>query len=497
MKGKLCGLLSALFITLGLSLSINLNDTSALKYDIQKIPIYFPSSVSASPNFYNVPGFKLLTSDDIDYSRLRGQYVFSLTENNNNCDGVAYTHLPIIGDENSHLSISYGFAGFDNLTSGLSYSPCSSVQPINNINSESVANLVSPLNPTMSRNDLTSMIPYRFKWDGIRRTDVRDEDGLYYSTKFDLQNIFRAYNYPTTIYDMYVPFGSGKSSVSDTFTNNMPINFSGEFIADFDDYSSANGFTSNTMIELETYYLDPNGYSGPDISSCNTVISRDNLDDPLSVYSIKYNCSITLRDSYENNYYYFYDPASQMPYFRLHVRFDYANSANTKFSQFIFDSSISITNNDSTPAGDWDNPVQGADPDSAPGSATNHDYSDDSDGDPDYGLSLENMFNFNFINPFEPILHLFTDSDSCVQIPTIAGMIHSQETQVCPWFDSNVRNIVTPVLGLSSMMLVFGFAVRWLGSSSGNMFEDSGSIQPPGYSATGGTAIHHGWRRKK
>lgn len=91
----------------------------------------------------------------------------------------------------------------------------------------------------------------------------------------------------------------------------------------------------------------------------------------------------------------------------------------------------------------------------------------------DFICDLSNLFNFTFINPFEPILHLFTDSNQCASIPTIAGMIHSDETSVCPWFPSSVRNIATPVLGLASMMLVFGFAVRWLGSSSGNLFEDS------------------------
>lgn len=91
----------------------------------------------------------------------------------------------------------------------------------------------------------------------------------------------------------------------------------------------------------------------------------------------------------------------------------------------------------------------------------------------DFICDLSNLFNFTFINPFEPMLHLFTNSNECASIPTIAGLIHSEETTVCPWFPSSVRSIATPVLGLSSMMLVFGFAVRWLGSSSGNLFEDS------------------------
>jgi hypothetical protein len=102
----------------------------------------------------------------------------------------------------------------------------------------------------------------------------------------------------------------------------------------------------------------------------------------------------------------------------------------------------------------------------------------DHTNDPSSGgdfAGLTNLFNFTFINPFAPLFQLFTDSSSCAQIPTIAGMIHSEETQVCPWFDSTTRAIVTPILGISSMMLIFGFAVRWLSSSSGNMFEDQTS----------------------
>lgn len=91
----------------------------------------------------------------------------------------------------------------------------------------------------------------------------------------------------------------------------------------------------------------------------------------------------------------------------------------------------------------------------------------------DFFCSLSNLFTFGFFNPFAPIFQMFSDNNSCASIPTISGMIHSEETEVCPWFSSSIRNIVTPVLGLSSMMLIFGFAVRWLGSSSGNLFEDS------------------------
>lgn len=145
-----------------------------------------------------------------------------------------------------------------------------------------------------------------------------------------------------------------------------------------------------------------------------------------------------------------------------------------------------VTNNNETPSG-WDatNSGLGGNPSSMPG---NDGY--DEDFEPDWFTSLKNMFGFNFLNPFAGIFTLFSDQNSCAAIPTLSSMIHSEETSVCPWFDSTTRNIVTPVLGLASVMLVFGFAVRWLGSSSGNLFEDSSSEDLANVNGSG-------WRRFK
>ncbi len=467
MKGKICGLLSALFITLGLSLSINLNDSSALQYNIQKIPLNFPGSNTVAPNFYSSAlSFSILTSNDISPSEMANQYVVSMYNDNGTCKGRAYKSFPYYIDTSDYRwNISYGFNGYDNINSFPSnfgsFDPCLSTDPLSNYDSTSVGSLAPALG-TPTSGELQRLLPYRFSYDGFYRTDTRNSDGLYYTNKFDLHNIFGPQGYPNTIYDLYIPFGSGKSDVSSTLTNDTPIEFSGEFVIDLADPSSAFGLTGST-IQLETRYMFSNGGAGPDITDCTWNLSKDNPDDPTSVYSLSYSCPTILRSSSN------WDPSNSFPYFRLHIHFNY-ETENTKFFQFIYDSSVSVTDNDSTPGGDWDNPVQGYDTHSAPGSAYQQDYHDQ---EPDYGLSLSKLFNFTFINPFEPILHLFTDNGSCVQIPTIASMIHSEETQVCPWFDSNVRNIVTPVLGLSSMMLVFGFAVRWLGARSGNMFEDS------------------------
>lgn len=130
-----------------------------------------------------------------------------------------------------------------------------------------------------------------------------------------------------------------------------------------------------------------------------------------------------------------------------------------------------ITNNNST-----ENPLDtsatshgtGGNTESAPGNDTN-----DPGWSENFVESLQNLFNFSFINPFAPLFSLFTGSNSCVQIPIIAGMLHSEDSTYCPWFSESTRSILTPVIGLSASMLIFGFLVRWLGSSSGNLFEDS------------------------
>ena len=85
----------------------------------------------------------------------------------------------------------------------------------------------------------------------------------------------------------------------------------------------------------------------------------------------------------------------------------------------------------------------------------------------------ESMFSFTFLNPFIGIFELFNDS-GCVSIPTIAGMVGSDETTYCPWFDSSVRNVLTPVFGFSSMILLFGFVIYWLRGGSSDILYKGG-----------------------
>lgn len=246
---------------------------------------------------------------------------------------------------------------------------------------------------------------------------------------------------------------------------------------------------------VQNYNVSPNVWSD-DLQS--EVLSDGSLLYDLSSNGDSYvlkECSVTqyhISDGDEQNRLDFscrYQPSDSPNSYRLSSEIDfrlihvgimfggstgYHNDTLSSDADYTFKDFYVVTNDDWTPT-DWeasDNGSGGAKSE-APGYGVGGGGSDGSE--PDFFESLGSMFNFSFINPFAPIFDMFSSNESCASIPTIAGLIHSESSIVCPWFDSNVRSIVTPILGLSSMMLVFGFAVRWLGSSSGNMFEDSGS----------------------
>lgn len=74
---------------------------------------------------------------------------------------------------------------------------------------------------------------------------------------------------------------------------------------------------------------------------------------------------------------------------------------------------------------------------------------------------LGSIFSFTVMNPFSPIFDLFAGG-GCRPIPTIGKMLNKPNATYCPWFPNNIRSILTPVLGISAMMLIFGFVISWL-----------------------------------
>lgn len=477
MKGKKkCIVFLTLFVLFA-PLFLTSSDVNAKQYQIQKIPLNFNRHYYNNSVTDGVQSFEIETSSDIDPSSVFYQYVLKMEDQNGVCNGTGYQRLPTYTDNGGSYYFYYGFNAINRPNAPSNWgaiSDCYGNGSMSNYNANSVSSLGS-LFGEPSSSQLTNLLPYRFSYNGFYRTDTRDADGLYYTNNFDFQFLFGPQGYPNKISKIRIPLGTAKKSVADTLQNNTPITFNGEFVLDPDDQSTSFGLSNSTTFKLETYYLDQSGYSKDTVDCTYRFYHKDT--DEEGIYTLSYKCPTTLRPAYNSNDPSIpsWNPSNQIVYFRLLVDLDYTNPNNTKLFQFIYDSSVSVTNNDPTPGGSWDDPVQGANTHVAPGSSYQSSYSETGTTEPapNYTLSLQNLFGFNFINPFAPLFNLFTDQGSCAQIPTIASMIHSEETQVCPWFSSSTRNIVTPVLGLSSVMLIFGFTVRWLGARSGNLFEDS------------------------
>lgn len=87
--------------------------------------------------------------------------------------------------------------------------------------------------------------------------------------------------------------------------------------------------------------------------------------------------------------------------------------------------------------------------------------------------AAQGLFSFTAFNPFSGIFALFTGGDGCVSIPTLASWLHSPTSSYCSWWPSSVRSVMTPVIGISAMMLLFGFFIRWLNGGS-KPFETKG-----------------------
>lgn len=78
---------------------------------------------------------------------------------------------------------------------------------------------------------------------------------------------------------------------------------------------------------------------------------------------------------------------------------------------------------------------------------------------------LAGIFNITILNPFAGIWEIF-NSGGCTSIPTISAWLGSEDTTYCSWWPQSIRATLTPVFSLASMMLLFGFVMRWLGGSS-------------------------------
>ena len=96
-------------------------------------------------------------------------------------------------------------------------------------------------------------------------------------------------------------------------------------------------------------------------------------------------------------------------------------------------------------------------------------YQDEKDTINDNGDNTNSAWTDNTDNlKFEPPTFLFNwfwslgTTDNCVDISTLASLIHSNETQYCSWYPTNIRSIISPIINIFLVCFISGFIIKWL-----------------------------------
>lgn len=474
---KLCfGVLSVFFTIFGLSLNVS-SDVSALKYAYNAFPIYNewlttydsedPSSVEARDisKLFNLrfgfnSGFpvvydRLVSNDNFDFCESSSLFKQSFTSTSNSSDNSI------------------------------------TLQSSRNFSRNTIYNKFDSCLIEYAKPFATS-----WKYDSIYTSSYNMVDGV--PTKFvDIPTMFieNRLEFNSTnrlnLYNMQIPLTLSDDLSSYPAGTKLEWDFG--FVEDstFDDLE----FSDNFSVTMSFQYLT---------SSDPSTFVSSYVDTSLNPISCSINRDFkTFTDDGEWRIYYIgasfhceWITPSEVNFLRPTVYFLPTNNSSDPFvstgDRLYFSASYFTTYNDPTWSGLYANdPPSGSEIEESPGYYQLYGYPEQSGCQPgDFLCDLSSLFSFDFLNPFRGLFDLFSDQSSCASIPILASMIHSEETQVCPWFSSEVRNIVTPVLGLSSMMLLFGFVVRWLGARSGNFIEDSGGVD------SGGLHFQNKFRRK-
>lgn len=477
MKGmKLCfGLLLALFTIFGFSLNDCL-DVNALRHDVLYLPLSTQTSSFSSTALAN-DGLSVSYSSNYNQMNdfdISAPHFFesSFVSSSNKCVHINGTSRSRSAWYPSNQSGTIRFLSYyDTYSNSGSYynALCQQLSPFGSlsglISSHPEFDESSLVNiPLVDRPFYSSFLPYYYDYDSYYFSDsaVDTQSGVHYSNTLSTAQI---YGIPLNKFKrLEIPLGMSNDSVG-SITTNRPFRVNGvfDFSGDGSSFEWGPNISSLGWFKLRyNYRFDDYAYYGT--SSCVTNFRSVDFN---NFYQLEYSCDLVFEhDVYENELYLYLDIGTDG---------DYVWDSNVDWK---FSSTYIVTDNDETPGGSWGVKPTGNHLSNAPGSAQGLIGSDDGD----WFSSLTNLFNFSFINPFAPIFGLFLDQNQCASIPIIAGMIHSEESSICPWFNSDVRNIVTPVLGIFSIMLLFGFLVRWLGARSGNLFDDS--VSTDNYSFT-------------
>lgn len=515
MKGKLkCfGLCLALLTMLGLSLNAS-SDVSAYKFQLNYMPLYTYSYVEHGTSFNSFdsgPGFSIswpsASAPSLDNYRTVAPLWWSpyYDSTNNKCywNSVSNSNLPY--SSGGHWSFSNGtyrpytntyarsVYEFSDSTTPTSGTICRSLYPFG---SNGVPSLDSDSFPSGAISLLFKPLrPYAADYSSYTYYDTWTSDTgvVYGSHGLKLDDILSSYNVsrmgigPSS---MTIPIGMVRDIASDnslfSIQQGTTIRFNyGLHFTQLTQYDLT--YLENASVKLGYKYVKSNGTSvSQQFISCSTsvedydnfgihfdwycdfTVSEDVYDDNL----ISFWFIITPGSGYSSIWNVTFDTSGSIP--EQDFKYSDGRNANVSYISFYSDSISIITDNDYTSGGYIGGSSLGSNPGSSPGSAEfEHSISRPDESSPDWLSTLTNLFHFSFTNPLSPLFAAFTSGDDCVNIPTIAGMLNSEETTYCPWFSANTRGILTPVLSIVSIMLLFGFIVRWLGSSSGNFFEDS------------------------
>lgn len=506
MKGvrKCFGLLSVLVITFGLSLSVFSIDTNALKHEYVGIP--YDSFIIPSPSYDSSTDTLFLNWNTVDQPLTTDGSSLELKFEGDSHQSSYSSLMPLYSSsvmlpvfESSDSSCRYGnlfpifdFAGGSFGSDGFRtdlQTPYHRLFPSSAVSQE--CNLDNKTIPNFNENSVPlgllhcdrgngavcsftiatrayvhdQILPYSYSSDGffIHSKAISSDTGLQYSNTFSFNDMLN--NYIPTFSYLSIPLHTfdGYFLDSSNLTRGRSFEFGGsfEFDGSFAWHDNIENNGSYFRFKAQAVELHGSDSNWVDISvDCTTNLIT--LGGPNNLTRLDYSCPLTLEDDYV---------------LLTSPRIEISGNGNYVWitdNEWRFASVFLTTDNDDTPGYSFNSEISGGGtiagdannliPDNPNGFMVDANSLDNVFANfTDY---LSNLFVFNLFNPFGFIFNLFSDSNSCAQIPTLSGMLHSEETQVCPYFDSTVRNILTPVISIASSMLLFGFILRWIRSSS-------------------------------
>lgn len=325
----------------------------------------------------------------------------------------------------------------------------------------------------------SKVLPYPYSSSGfyLKSKATNPNNGILYSNTFSLRDLWDYSSNKFSYLSVPLHTDDGYFWDSSNFSRDRQIEFKGVFEFDGD-------FSWNPDLDGDAFF----GIEFTARSKHSTSVITGEFDCTANLITIpgatqlEYSCPYTLQDDY----------IAFLP--RLVLRGDSENNDSDDDYKYLFQtndewrfaSTFLVTDNDETPGYSFNTTITGGG--EIPGDAANEIPDDDGMWQMDAATldnlidnffpNLMGMFNFNLFNPFISIFGLFTSGEDCVNVPTFANMIHSDNPQVCPWFPGWVRNITTPVMSIVSTMLLFGFMLRWVRSSSSDFSPDSSGGKP-------------------